>query len=356
MDSSYDIVVVGAGLAGAFAAAGLADAMRVVVLDKDDIGAGATGAAAGLVNPFMARKANPVWRAEEAVMALEKTLAKIQRPELWRRSGLLRPARDANQAAWFSATARDNPGWCSWLSTAQVAERWPSVLADFGALHVTRAGSLDLVLLAEALLDAAERSGCEYHTETGALALREDGDRVVVETDWGDIEARRVVLCVGADYADWPQLARLDLHSLKGQTIVVERPRGLGSGLPCLSGPGYVVPYPDELVLGSTYHHEFEHREPTEEDTREILGKAREVLPGLGSPRVLSVAAGVRVTVPGTRLPMIGPVTDSGRVWVYTGLGSKGLLMGALVGTAILDYLRDPSLIPLELRPRVANI
>ena len=105
-------------------------------------------------------------------------------------------------------------------------------------------------------------------------------------------------------------------------------------------------------MLGSTYHHEFENWNPTATDTREILDKANQMLPTLGAPEVVSADAGVRVTVPGTRLPMVGPVTDSGRTWVFTGLGSKGLLMGALVGRLLPDYLAAPSGIHAELRVR----
>ncbi|MFV1980720.1 MAG: FAD-dependent oxidoreductase, partial [Rhodothermia bacterium] len=94
MDSSYDIAIVGAGLAGAFAAFHLSDKYRVVVLEKAAVASGASGAGAGLVNPFMARKANPVWQSSEALDALESTLVEAGCAHLFRKTGILRPASD----------------------------------------------------------------------------------------------------------------------------------------------------------------------------------------------------------------------------------------------------------------------
>jgi glycine oxidase len=350
MDSSYDFVIVGSGLAGAFAAFNLSSKYQVLVLEQADVAAGATGAGAGLVNPFMARKANPVWRWREAFDALETTLRKARAIGLFRKTGVLRPARDEQQADWFTDSADDFPEIITWIDGAAVAARWPAIQSDLGGIFIKEAGSIDLTSLAEALLNAAENLGCQTHDWTTVQSFEEGDEEVVVSTDRGEITTRRLLLCPGADYARWDVLDRLPLHQLKGQTVVVERPYRLGANLPCISGSGYVVPYPDELVLGSTHHHEFDHRDPTQEDTVEILEKVTQMVPYLAEARVVSVAAGVRVTVPGTRLPIIGPVTDSDRVWVFTGLGSKGVLLGALLGRQLPSYLVDPTAIPEEIR------
>ncbi|HYG67362.1 MAG TPA: FAD-dependent oxidoreductase, partial [Anaeromyxobacteraceae bacterium] len=67
----YDVVIAGAGLGGACAAFWLSRKRRVLVLERDAPAAGASGAAAGLVNPFMGRKARPAWRHAEALAALD---------------------------------------------------------------------------------------------------------------------------------------------------------------------------------------------------------------------------------------------------------------------------------------------
>jgi glycine/D-amino acid oxidase-like deaminating enzyme len=350
LDSSYDIAIVGAGLAGAFAAYSLSNEYRVIVLEKDRAASGASGAGAGLVNPFMARKANPAWMWREALDALESTLSEAGCSSLFKKTGVLRPAVDKRQVEWFKQTASKHPTNSAWLKDGDILTRWPAVGAPFGGLMISDAGSIELDLLVEALLNASTTRGCETRLHTKAIHVREEPSVVLVESDVGQIKARHVILCAGADYVDWSMLSHLPLHPLKGQTIEVKRPDDLKGHLPCLSGSGYVVPYPDRMVLGSTYHHEFENRNPSVADTQTIIDKVSKMLPALDNPDVISTSAGVRVTVPGTRLPLLGPVSDSGRIWVFTGLGSKGVLMGALVGSRMPELVRDPGKIWGEMR------
>ncbi len=69
---------------------------------------------------------------------------------------------------------------------------------------------------------------------------------------------------------------------------------------------------------------------------------------------VRDARAGVRVTVPGSYLPMLGPLPDADRVWLFTGLGSKGLLMAPMLAAELPGYLSGSSPIPDEIRPRLA--
>jgi glycine oxidase len=101
----YDIVIAGAGLAGACAALHLSRTRSVLVLERDAPAAGASGAAAGLVNPFMGRKAKAAWRRAEALAALEALCEAAGAAPLFHRTGILRPATDDAQAEGFATTS-----------------------------------------------------------------------------------------------------------------------------------------------------------------------------------------------------------------------------------------------------------
>jgi glycine oxidase len=77
------------------------------------------------------------------------------------------------------------------------------------------------------------------------------------------------------------------------------------------------------------------------------------MLPALNEAAVIGESAGVRVNVPGTRLPMLGPLPGRTRVWIFTGLGSKGLLMAPLLGRELSGYLDSSTPIPAEIRVRM---
>lgn len=349
-----DHLIVGGGLAGACAALWLAGRGRVTVLEAERPAAGASGAAAGLVNPLMGRKANPAWQFEEGLDALRATVERAGAPDLLRADGLLRPARDARQAGLF----REHPTTISelvdWFSPAALAARFPDLAAPHGGLWVRRGGSVDLPAAVRALLRAAEARGATIRTGVRVTGWEEEDDRAWVETAGGErIEARTVLLAPGDGFQRFPEFAALPLHRVKGQTIRLARPGGLGA-IPALSGFGYVVPDGETLVVGSSYEHAFDDVKPSAEQSRRLRAQAARMVPLLADAPIIEARAGVRVTVPAAvspkRLPLLGPLPGRRRVWVFTGLGSKGLLTAPLLARDLPVYLTDPDQIPAEVR------
>lgn len=349
-----DFLIAGGGLAGACAALRLAEHGRVTLLEAERPAAGASGAAAGLVNPLMGRKANPAWRADDGLDALHETLDRAGRPDLFRSDGLLRPARDAQQADGFRERAAALPHHADWLAPAALAERFPGLVAPHGGLWVRRGGSVDIAAAVEAIWNAAEARGATVRIGVRVVGWDEDDKRAWAETEEGErIDAGTVLLALGGGFHRFPELAALPLHRVKGQTIRLARPGGPGT-LPALSGFGYVVPDGDALVVGSTYEHDFDDVAPTEAASLRLRAQAARMIPALADAAVLDARAGIRVTVPGAaspqRLPLVGPLPGRRRVWVFTGLGSKGLLTAPLLARDLPAFLRDPERIPAAVR------
>lgn len=349
-----DFLIAGGGLAGACTALWLADHGEVTLLEAEQPAAGASGAAAGLVNPLMGRKANPAWRADDGLDALVATLELAGRPDLFRADGLLRPAHDSKQAETFRERAAALPHHADWLAPAALAERFPDLNAPHGGLWVRRGGSVDIASAVEVLLSAAEARGASVRTGIRVTRWSEDGERAWVETTEGErVEAGMVLLTLGDGFRRFPEFAALPLHRVKGQTIRLALPGGLGD-LPALSGFGYVVPDGDTLVVGSTYEHAFDDVEPTEAASFKLRTQAARMVPALADAAVLEARAGVRVTVPGAvspqRLPLVGPLPGRRRAWLFTGLGSKGLLTAPLLARDLPTFLHDPERIPAPVR------
>ena len=72
------------------------------------------------------------------------------------------------------------------------------------------------------------------------------------------------------------------------------------------------------------------------------------MVPALAGAPLLDARAGVRVTVPGDRMPLLGPLPGRKRIWILTGLGSKGLMMAPLLARTLPHYLTNPSTIPVD--------
>ena len=341
-----DVVVAGAGLAGASAALVLSRDRRVVVVG--DGRPGASGAAAGLVNPFMGRKAKPAWRAGEALDALDALLDDAGAFPLFQRVGVVRPAATPTQAEAFRERA-DEHAALEWMGPEAAAEQFPTVAAPLGALVVGRGGHVEVGALAAAFVRAAEARGA-VSVRTRLLAWRSEPAGVVAETDAGEVRARHLVLCLGDGARHLPGTARLGLHRVKGQTVRLERPAALGPGHPAVAGRGYVVPLAGGVVVGATFEHDFESAAPDPALDAGLVAQAAALVPTLAGAAVLERRAGVRLTVPASvapgRLPAAGSL--GGGAWVLTGLGAKGLLTAPLLALALPTALDGRAPLPPE--------
>ena len=354
----YDanIIIVGAGLAGACAAFTLSAEHSVHVLEADEPASGASGAAAGLVNPFMGRRARPVWRLREALDAVPTLLEQAGASALFPDTGVLRPAVEPDQVEPFRKAAEEYPDLATWLSPDAVQERYPAVRPDRGALFIPRGGAVDVGAMVRALLDAAETRGATVETQAPVLYWRETPDAAVVEVDRRDdteeLRADRVLLALGQGFPLFPELRRLGLDGVKGQTVRVRRPETLTDSPPPMSGRGYVVPDDDTLVLGSNYDNNYDDLSPDPDATAYILEKTSKMLPALDEAEVLDETAGVRVMHSETNLPLLGPLPRRERLWTFTALGSKGLLTAPHLTLSLPTYLHDPGKIPEEVSTR----
>lgn len=356
MNPTYDVVVVGAGLAGACTALYLSSRQRLLVVDTAMPASGASGAAAGLVNPFMGRKAKAVWRKDEALAAFDETLDHAQATHLFRRNGLIRPARNTEQAQVFEQVAQSHAEELTWLPPQTVITHYPYLNAPFGALHVHRGGAVAVPAYVEAVLQQAIAQDAVVASHTRFVGWEEADGQIRVELASAQgtehVITQYLILTLGYGYTAFPQLAALNVHGVKGQVVRVPRPEALNDvELPFLSGMGYVIAEANTLVLGSSYEHTFTDQRPSPEQSALIIQKTTAMLPALARSPVLSAEAGVRVTVPRTRLPMLGPLPNHRHTWIFTGLGTKGLLMAPLLAQHLPHYLEDPERIPAILRP-----
>lgn len=354
----FDTLIVGAGLAGACAALFLSRKERVLVVDAAHPAAGASGIAAGLVNPLSGLRARPVWRMPEALDAFHEACALAGATTLFDGGGVLRPAERPDLAPWFEEAARTHPGHACWLPPDEAERRYPLVRAPFGAVYLPTSGAVAVPAFVAALLNAAEARGAVVRTglrvtgwnetETHAAVTLYSDETAATET----VAARRVLLAFGYGYRAFPELEALRLHPVKGQLVRVRTPAGL-DGQPHLAGRGYVVRDGPSLVVGSTFEHTFADAAPSPEQTRRLLDNAAGMLPVLRDAEVVEAQAGIRVSVPGIRLPMLGPLPGRRRIWLFTGLGSKGLLMAPLLARDLPRLFDAPEHIPTEIRVRL---
>lgn len=329
-----DIVVVGAGIVGCSVAYELAkEGLRVVVVERDEIGREASWAAGGILTPVhLADYPSPLAalcvRAQAEYPRIVEEIRGYEDPEL-RVTGMLLLVRDAED----EAAARTLESWKR--ERGHPIERRPEglFLPDIAQVRNPR--------MTRALAQAAIRLGAEFRTNTPVTGfLRVPGRVNGVRTNHGDVHAGTTVLAAGSwSGQEASHLGiTLPVRPAKGQMLLTEVKQG---ALPwiVLHKDQYLVPRADgKVLIGSTVEDAGFDKTVTLGAVRFLLQRAAEMCPTLENAPLLGSWAGLRPATP-DRLPYIGSVPGWEGLVLATGHFRNGILLGPITGALVRDHL-----------------
>ena len=356
--SSYDVVVVGAGVIGLACAWRVAErGLSVVVLERHEPGSGASGVAAGMLAPV-----TEVEFGEEALLR-----ANLEAAALWprfdaelrrrsrsdtgyTRSGALVVAADrddAEELRRLHALQRSLELDVEWLSGRECRRLEPGLSPRVGGGVLARGDHhVDPSAVVRALAAALEREGGELARGVAAASL-ELGDAGVrgVRLDGGaTVAAGHVVVAAGpwsAQLAGVPETERPPVRPVKGQILSLRGPAGRPLAERLVRTPRcYVVSRRDgRVVIGATVEERGFDTRVTGEGVLRLLEAAWEVLPDVAELEWLGARAGLR---PGTpdNAPAVGAGAVEGLVWA-TGHYRNGVLLAPLTAIAVADLVSD---------------
>jgi glycine oxidase len=377
VSKAFDVAVVGAGVVGAAIAYECASrGARVVLLDRDQPGAHASGAAAGMLAPCSeAHQAGPFLDLARESCAMWPLFAGRVRedggvdPEL-SVEGLLRVAVDAEAAN----EVRERLRWQhdagiaegEWVDAAEARELEPALRSAVeGAAWYPHEGHVHSRHAVRAMVAAAAARGAEVTAGAevvgplgsgaspngtgGRIHRGSAGDTAdrrahgVRLRDGTEIAARHVVLAPGAWLAELSAAfgCPLPVRPVHGQLVALANlPRAprrvLFAGL-----LGYVVAKRDGTVLaGATEEDRGFDATPHAEATTKLLATATRLLDGAERATVTHAWAGLRPAAP-DRLPLLGPLGDSPDVVVAGAHYRNGVLLAPATARGIATMLLD---------------
>jgi glycine oxidase len=330
-----DLLVVGAGVAGLWLALKAARAgLSVTLVERDRIGAGASGGFLGALMPHSPDR----WNGKKdfqfrALVDLEGEVARIQSETGldcgYKRVGRLLPlgTEQARNAALANiAEARTNWAGRYSFDVSHTPDKhdWPSILwAPHGIVHETLSARLSPPALINALAACLAQLPNVTMVQGLALVGIAQEPRLAHLSDGSTLGFGYIALANGIDafklISEAAGVPRLTLGGpVKGQAALLDA--DAPADLPLVYHDGvYVIAHDDgHVAVGSTSEREFGNPTAADERLEELVKRARRLCPLIKDAPIVRRWANLRPRAVG-RDPMIGPVPDAPHVLALAG-------------------------------------
>jgi glycine oxidase len=351
---TFDVAVIGGGVIGASIAFELAGAnQRVVVLDRQEPGQGASWAAAGMLSPApdSPRDIRLVPLAKESLRLYPEFVAAIEEVSRkqtgYTREGALEiffGTLAETQINDFVSYHREL-GLATESISTDTARGWEKLISPDAraAAWLPAEGTVDPRALTGAVLAAAKNRGVEIWPNRAVRGLLVEREKCRgIAADEERISAELVIVAAGyssneiANGSDL--LARYaPTRPVRGQMLAL-RPTGAVLRRVVRSKNGYLVPRKDgRIVAGSTIEEAGSEKRVTSAGIRTILNGAMELVPDLAQAEVLEMWSGLRPGTPDD-LPIIG-LTEIDGLLIATGHYRNGILLAPVTARLISDLI-----------------
>jgi glycine/D-amino acid oxidase-like deaminating enzyme len=349
-----EVVVVGAGVAGAAVAYHLARRHigPVVALEARTPASGATGRAAGIVSEQLWDRwdVEAVRATKEEYAALAARLA----PSAYRINGFVRWTSNERVADALRERSTELRSWgveVRDLDPTGLGRLLPATKVD--DLRAVAFAPGDAVVapstLAELYVGESRRLGVDWRLASPVTALRSDGGAWNVQSRGTSVRARQVVIAAGAWSKRLLAIAGspLPLAPYRTQAAVLDRPGGFPGGCPSfhdLDVDVYGRPEENGRLLAGDGTERVEADPETFVPTGdpnfiEHLADAFDGrLPGWTDATLVRAWAGVCVATPDRR-PLIGPVPGAPGLHILAGFNGFGVMRAAGAAQQIADLL-----------------
>ncbi|HEY6410207.1 MAG TPA: glycine oxidase ThiO [Ktedonobacteraceae bacterium] len=353
VQSTTDIVIIGGGVIGCAIAYYLRKSgIAVTVIDKGEIGAEASSAAAGLLAPLGSLPGpGPLADLLLASWSIFPSLI----PELeqasgmsiaYEQSGSLRVARNPNSVANLRKRMK---AWqplgleMHWLTGDEARQREPLISPDISAaIYAPQEAQIKAPHVVKAFAQAATNLGAKLspHTDIISMDVRDNNITKIYTAQGTAIQCNHLIIATGAWTRAIGGLLNLSLpvEPQRGQILTLKQPN-----LPLkhiIFGEAlYLAPKNDgTIVVGATKEEVGFDKHLTAGGIAWLLATAIRLLPSLEGAVIDQMWAGLRPKTP-DNLPILGKVPSLENVTLAVGHGSIGIMLSAITGQSIAELL-----------------
>ncbi len=361
-NQTTDVAIIGGGVIGCSIAYQLSKAgVQVSVIEREEIAAEASRAAAGLLAPaevltgpkavadlFLAS-----WSMTAEIIAEIEAASGVQ-VEYFQTGALhvLTNADDQSSLRRYAEIWRAQGSDVKWLTGDQVYQYEPLLHHTLdAALYIPEAASIRPRLMTRAYAEAARKSGADFYEHTEVIGLKLGSGKVVgIETAQGQtIHCNRVVIATGAWSAhigSWLGLT-IPVFPARGQILSLKQP-ATPLKYTIIGNEIYMVPKIDNTIyVGATVEQVGFDKNNTAGGIAWLLSSAIQLVPELEHATIADFWSGLRPWSQDS-YPILGKAPGWENVILATGHGPGGFELSAITGKMIAELIttgQTPALI-----------
>ena len=365
-----DVVIVGGGVIGTSCAEALSrEGMKVVVLERHGLAAGASSACQSGVGLGLAMDDAYLHLHRAAIAAYQDLTADGTEVDYRRHGALLvgEPEEEADLKKNLERL-RSLGVACEWLDPVALRTAEPALSPEItGAALIEDSGQVSPMRVVIEMARRASERGTRICTDTELTGVEVTGGKVTAAlTSRGRIPTETIVIATGAWSSHTGQLVglRVPVWPLKGHVLVTEPAPGMlrhyvsesryeatveavqaveitadgpEPGPPQVAAVVQNLPS-GQILIGSSREFAGFDREVNRDRLRQIAGRAGRLVPGLTDLRIIRSYAGLRPWTP-DGWPLVGPTQQAEGVVFATGHGGDGNTQALVTARLVAELL-----------------
>lgn len=332
-----DLIIVGKGLAANILALRFKEHSISYNIIADSSLSNCSRIAAGLWNPIVFKRMTQSWKAEELIAELKQFYPAAEKTlgiSFYKERQILKPFfSEEEKNFWIKKAKGDLSQFVDKNIHSPKQDHKGLVIPDAYGI-VNHCGNIDVSIFLNA---------CELLNKDVSLNEVFDHSLLKIENDhvsYKNIKAKNIIFCEGHLVKNNPYFQWLPMNPVKGEILELEV-NELALENEILNHNAFIFKTGvDRYKLGSTY----DWNDLTEETTEKGLAELKQKLNGLISVpyKIVDHKAGIR---PSTldRRPIIGAHPVHKNVFVFNGLGTKGVMLAPYLSKNFVYFYLNKS-------------
>lgn len=339
MENKIDFLIVGGGISGILMAYQCHQNNKSFILVADDKKS-ATHVAAGVINPVVLSKFNPIWEAEQQMQELKEdflSLEKFLEKKIIHSMPVYRIFSSEDEQKTWHKKSENNPTLQKFLSTEFHPNHYPSIDAPLGFGEVLSTGYVDFKLIIQEFFKAFKNF---------VKIENFDFDQFQPEIKkYKNFNFQHCVFCEGINVKRNPYFQSVPIKENKGEVLKIKTTANLPNAI--VKSKCFLMPIGNqEYYVGATYAREFDDDEPTEEGKLKLENQLKSFFKK--DYEIIAHYAAIRPTVQDRR-PVVGKHHELNGIYILNGMGTRGTFNAPYSARRLINFILKGEKIPEEI-------